>query len=101
MLVENGSLDAIVAGWLARLEGALAAGDDAALRKLFHADCHWRDVLAFTWRIGTVSGGDAVAASLLKHAARVRPRGFAVDGERTRPREVTRGGERCFEAFYR
>ena len=79
--------------WLAELEKALTGRDLAALQKLFHQDSHWRDVLALTWRIDTVSGGAAVAAKLLEHAARAKPRGFALDPERTAPREVTRGGE--------
>ena len=45
--------------WLAELEKALGARDVAALQKLFHADSHWRDILALTWRIGTVSGANA------------------------------------------
>ena len=65
--------------WLAELESALTGQDVAALQKLFHADSHWRDVLALTWRIGTVSGGAALAPKLLEHAARARPRGFALD----------------------
>ena len=87
--------------WLAELEKALGARDVAALQKLFHADSHWRDILALTWRIGTVSGAGAVAAKLLEHAARAKPRGFALDRERTAPREVTRAGERCVEAIFR
>jgi putative flavoprotein involved in K+ transport len=87
--------------WLAELESALTGQDVAALQKLFHADSHWRDVLALTWRIGTVSGGAALAPKLLEHAARARPRGFALDPQRTAPREVTRGGDKCLEAFYR
>src|SRR6185295_6253120 len=101
MLVESESLAALVEHWLAKLESALAGRDLAALQKLFHADSHWRDILALSWRIGTVSGGAAVAAGLLGHAARARPRGFALDRKRTAPREVTRGGDRCVEAFYR
>ena len=85
--------------WLAELEKALGARDVAALQKLFHADSHWRDILALTWRIGTVSGAGAVAAKLLERAARAKPRGFALDRERTAPREVTRAGERCVEAI--
>src|SRR5262245_33573360 len=87
--------------WLAELEKALTGRNLAALQKLFHQDSHWRDVLALTWRIGTVSGGAAVAAKLAEHAARARPRGFILDPARTAPREVTRGGDHCVEAFYR
>ena len=48
--------------WLAQFERALAAGE--GLADLFHVDSHWRDVLALTWRIQTVSGRDAIAAAL-------------------------------------
>lgn len=37
--------------WLAAFETALCARDPARIASLFHADSHWRDVLAFTWRI--------------------------------------------------
>ncbi|HEX6690619.1 MAG TPA: FAD-dependent oxidoreductase [Burkholderiales bacterium] len=87
--------------WLAELERALSAGDEAALAALFLPDGHWRDVLALTWRIGTVSGAAALAAALKLHAARARPRGFRVDPARTAPREVTRAGEKCVEAMFR
>jgi len=47
--------------WLAQLERALSDRDDTLLRTLFHADSHWRDVLALTWRISTVNGGSDTA----------------------------------------
>ena len=87
--------------WLAGFEKALASGDAAALEGLFERDSHWRDVLALTWRIGTVSGADAVASALTEHAVRARPRAFRLDPDRTPPREVTRAGEKCVEAIYR
>ena len=87
--------------WLARLDRALAAGDAAALADLFHPEGHWRDVLALTWRIGTVSGAAALARGLKQHAARARPSSFRVDRDRTAPREVTRAGEKCVEAIFR
>jgi cation diffusion facilitator CzcD-associated flavoprotein CzcO len=87
--------------WLARLERALTAGDEAALVGLFHADAHWRDILALTWRIGTVSGAAALAKALKERASLARPSGFRVDPDRTAPREVTRAGEKCIEAIFR
>lgn len=87
--------------WLARLEASLAQRDGAGLRSLFHPDCHWRDVLAFTWRIQTVSSVDAVAAALLAHAGRARPAGWQTDTRRAPPREVTRAGTVNLEAVFR
>ncbi|MGH8708173.1 MAG: flavin-containing monooxygenase [Burkholderiales bacterium] len=101
MLAATETLEAIANRWLARLEQALARGDDALLADLFRRDCHWRDVLALTWQIRTVSGREAVAAQLKAHALRARPAGFTVDLRRTAPREVTRAGTKAIEAIFR
>jgi len=101
VLAVTDALETVANNWLARFEGALADCDDALLKTLFRADSHWRDVLALTWDIGTVSGSDAVAALLKTHAARVRPAGFRTDSDRTPPRAVTRAGTRCIEAIFR
>ena len=87
--------------WLAGFEGALAQRDDGRLRALFHPDSHWRDALAFTWHLGTVSGCDAIPGKLKAHAARARPTGFTLDPDRTPPRHVTRAGTKCIEAIFR
>ncbi len=78
-----------VANWLARFERALASGDAAQLRGLFQDDSHWRDVLALTWRIDTVSGAPTIAGAL---AAATKASGIVVDTARTPPREVMRAG---------
>jgi len=83
-----------VSHWLAKFEAALPQGD---LAGLFHADCHWRDVLALTWRIQTVSGIDAIQRELRS----VETHGFRIDPQRTAPRHATRAGEKCVEAFFR
>ena len=101
MLAGTETLATIANHWFARLEHALATGDRALLESLFHSDSHWRDVLALTWRIGTVSGARAIAGALLEHARRARPSGFRSDPERTAPRHVTRAGTKCVEAIYR
>ena len=87
-----------VARWLSQFEEALSAGDAEALRVLFHADSHWRDVLALTWRIETVSGGDAIVAALL---AGGWLSGIEIDPGRTPPRPVMRAGEDAVEAIFR
>jgi len=83
-----------VSHWLAEFEAALPRGD---LGGLFHADSHWRDVLALTWRIGTVSGVDAIQRALRG----VEAHGFRIDPQRTAPRHATRAGEKCVEAIFR
>ena len=86
-----------VSHWLAKFESALAQHEAAALRGLFHADSHWRDVLALTWRIRTTSGREALVAALQGASAH----GFRIDPDRTAPRAVTRAGEECIEAIFR
>jgi len=101
MLAGTETLATIANHWFARFEHALAGRDDALLQSLFHRDSHWRDVLALTWRIGTVSGGEAIAGGLMAHAGRANPTGFGTDPDRTPPRHVTRAGTKCIEAIFR
>jgi len=101
MLAGTETLATIANHWFARFEHALSRRDTQSLANLFHRDGHWRDVLAFTWRIGTVSGAHAIAAALQEHARRARPGGFRTDPERTAPRHVTRAGAKCVEVIYR
>jgi len=88
MLAVTETLDTIANRWLAKLEQALARGDEAALAGLFRADSHWRDVLALTWNIQTVSGRDAVAAELKASWGKGKAKAFKVDSRRTPPREA-------------
>lgn len=88
------SLSSIAADWLRRFEAALGSGD--GLSAPFHGESYWRDVLAATWRIETVSGADAIAARL---SSGETLRAFSLDGARTPPQLVTRAGEECLEFF--
>ena len=92
-------LAARVGEWLAMFEDALARGDADHLAGLFHPDCYWRDVLAFTWRITTFAGRDEVVRALLDKAGDTTGSGFRIDGERTAPRMVTRAGTETVEAI--
>jgi thioredoxin reductase len=92
------NLEAEVTSWLSQFEAALSASDAVRLADLFHADCHWRDVLALTWRIETVSGRDAVVQALRASQRLARP---SVDPDRTPPREVVRAGATTIEAIFR
>ena len=92
------SLTTIANEWLKAFEGALAK--PAELRSLFHADSHWRDVLALTWQLRTVDGAEAIAVELSAEAGRARPAGLRTDPGRTPPRRVTRAGTEAVEAFF-
>jgi thioredoxin reductase len=94
------ALAAVAEQWLARFESALLQADASSLRSLFEADCHWRDLLAFTWDIRTSSGTEAVVADLQRHAGRAQACGFRVDPERTAPRRARRAGRECIEVIF-
>ena len=99
-LARTDSLASIVGAWLSQFEGALAAPGRARLKALFHAESYWRDVLALTWHLKSVSGSDAILRELARHAGRVRPTGFKIDRHRTAPRNVTRAGTDAIEAIF-
>ena len=94
-------LAAAAGDWLARFESAVAGPDPDRLKTLFHSDSHWRDVLALTWDIGTVSGADAVVRELTAHAGRAAPNNFRIDPARAAPRKVTRAGTPSIETMFK
>jgi hypothetical protein len=100
MLARTESITTLAERWLAQFEKALSEADDALLKALFHADSHWRDVLALTWRITTINGIDAILAELRKHSRRAWPAGFKIAPDRAGPRHVTRAGTDAIEVIF-
>ena len=100
-LAASETLATIANQWLGKFEHALSARDAFTLESLFHRDSHWRDVLALTWHIRTLSSAHAIAGHLIQRAGRVEPMGFRTDPDRTAPRQVTRAGTKCIEAIFR
>jgi cation diffusion facilitator CzcD-associated flavoprotein CzcO len=86
--------------WLRSFGDALQSGDAAAAAAHFAVDGHWRDVLAFTWRLQTESGTAAIESALAPTLARTRPRDFHIPAERSAPRRVRRAGVDCIEAIF-
>jgi putative flavoprotein involved in K+ transport len=95
------TLSRAITRWLADFEKALAASDGASLEALFRPDAHWRDLLAFTWQVKTVSGASNVLDALKLHGAGAGASGFEIDRQRTPPRRVTRAGTEVIEAIIR
>ena len=95
MLETDESLFAVSNQWLQDFEKSLTDSNYENLTVLFHDDCHWRDLLAFTWHIQTVSGIDKIKNALKFHNSNVKPSGFKVDSHRTAPRIVVSCG--CFQ----
>jgi thioredoxin reductase len=90
-----------VEAWLAQFERALTQADTASLSLLFMRESYWRDVLAFDWRIRTITGADDILRELLATAAQLRPAAFKIANDRTPPRRVTRAGTETIEAIFR
>jgi putative flavoprotein involved in K+ transport len=101
MLAKTESIATIAEDWLAQFEPALAGTGTAPLKDLFHAESHWRDVLALTWHIRTFDGRDAILRELKADAVRTLATGFRIDPNRTPPRRVTRAGTEAIEAIFR
>jgi cation diffusion facilitator CzcD-associated flavoprotein CzcO len=85
--------------WLGKFNAALDAPEAARLGALFAPDGHWRDLLALTWRFGTVSGRAALGQGLAQALAQCHARNFAIDPRRCPPRVVERAGVQCIEAI--
>jgi putative flavoprotein involved in K+ transport len=86
--------------WLQQFEAACKAQDVSAAAALFLPDGLWRDLVAFTWTIETMSGRPAIEAKLRLTLARAKPADFHIPPHRTPPRWVKRAGEDCIEALF-
>ena len=71
------------AAWLGQFATCLAARDIAGAAALFGDECHWRDLVAFTWNIHTAEGRPAVAGMLGETLARTQPSHWRIEGEAT------------------
>jgi putative flavoprotein involved in K+ transport len=100
MLTRTEDIAASVENWLSEFEGALASKNGTALKALFHDESYWRDVLAFTWEIKTITGVGAIAAELKSCSIEAQPTGFAIASARTPPRRVSRAGSEAIEAIF-
>jgi putative flavoprotein involved in K+ transport len=86
--------------WLTKFSAALEAQDAHAAADLFLADGLWRDVLAFTWTIETMTGQPAIKATLSETRARTKPTNFRIPPKRTPPRWVSRAGTPSIEVIF-
>ena len=100
MLTRTEDIAASVENWLSEFESALANKNGTALKALFHDESYWRDVLAFTWEIKTITGVGAIAAELKSCSIEAQPTGFAIASARTPPRRVSRAGSEAIEAIF-
>lgn len=74
--------NSVIRDQLSAFNSAMEKQNVASLLELFHDDCHWRDLVAFSWNITTMSGKDAVENMLDSQLSKIVPRGFAFDATR-------------------
>jgi cation diffusion facilitator CzcD-associated flavoprotein CzcO len=86
--------------WLADFESALDSQDTETIGALFHQNCHWRDILAFTWDLSSAEGRENVATALAAAQASTMARRFHLPPGRKPPRQVRRVGRDCIEAIF-
>ena len=67
---------------LSALNNAMEKQDPTSILAQFHEDCHWRDLIAFTWNIKAMSGKEAIKEMLDAQLSRIAPRGFVHDTSR-------------------
>jgi phosphoglycerate dehydrogenase-like enzyme len=87
--------------WLTHFERALAQPNGDLFQTLFHPDSYWRDILALTWRIETITGSAAILSEMKAQVDRVNPNSFKLAPNRSAPRRVTRVGTNTIEAIFK
>ena len=90
--------------WLINFNQAISskANKETAIElldELFLDDCHWRDLLALTWKIQTLSGKNNVINKIYESVLNVQAKNFSVDKNRAQPREVSRADKTVIEVI--
>mgnify|MGYP003352946624 CR=1 FL=1 len=81
-----------VEAWLSKLNDAAARPTPQNIGALFLADGHWREAVAMSWELKTVSGREAIAKDLAAALKKMGARDFAIDPKRLAPRIMERAG---------
>jgi cation diffusion facilitator CzcD-associated flavoprotein CzcO len=87
--------------WLSHFNRTIIAGEPAAgdSTSLFLDDSYWRDALALTWQLDTISGKADIMARLRHTAKKTGLSDLAIDATASPPQWVTRAGIDAIEAF--
>lgn len=98
------NIDKEVDVWLKNFNEAISKKQNKALvinnlNDLFFEESHWRDILALTWKIQTLSGNENFTHLLYEKIIDVNAAEFLVNSKRTPPREVIRAGKHVIEVF--
>ena len=92
--------DKAARAWLGQFDNTMRAKDADAAAALFLPDGMWRDLLAFTWHIESLTGRGAIADTLRRTQPAILASGFRVAETRTPPRVVSRAGRQVVEVIF-
>ena len=70
-----------LAAWIESLNERLAQRDLDGTLALFASECHWRDLLLFSWNLVTLEGKPAIRDLLETRLDQTRPERWKVEGE--------------------
>jgi cation diffusion facilitator CzcD-associated flavoprotein CzcO len=94
----------VVDSWLARFNDAIADKSngmvDKKLAELFHSDSYWRDALALSWCLQTVTHNESIRRTLRALTTDIGITDLQLDVDATPPRIVRRAGKDAIEAFF-
>ncbi|MBT2336625.1 NAD(P)/FAD-dependent oxidoreductase [Variovorax paradoxus] len=90
----------IVQDWLSRFDRGLQEQSAQAISDLLADECHWRDMLAFTWDITPREGKVAIVHELLQRQNHAKAGSFTIAKDSTPPRRVKRIGVDVIEAIF-
>ena len=93
------SIERHVQQWIEKFNAAIEKQNVTELGDIFIDDCHWRDLLALTWRIETHSGRESLQEKIIVSAKIHGMKNFQLDKRRSAPKLVERAGQSCIEAF--
>ncbi|PZP24630.1 NAD(P)/FAD-dependent oxidoreductase [Pseudomonas kuykendallii] len=80
-----------LAAWIETLAARLAARDIDGALELFADDCHWRDLVLFSWNLVTLEGKAAIREMLEERLTRTAPDHWRLEGEANQANGVLEG----------
>lgn len=80
-----------LADWVARLNDRLTQRDLDGVLALFGDECHWRDLLLFSWNLVTLEGKPAIREMLEARLDLTQPQHWTLEGEAKQENGVLEG----------
>jgi cation diffusion facilitator CzcD-associated flavoprotein CzcO len=96
---DQNTIENLAQQWAEKFNKAIEKPNSIDLGKLFIEDCHWRDLIALTWRIETLSGRASLQEKIFIAAKNQGMKNFRIDNRRSAPKLIQRAGQDCIEVF--